>query len=847
MTPALPSCLDASRDTARDTHAGGWRLLIVEDEAIVAEDLAEQLIGLGYDVCGIADNGEEAIKLANDHLPQLVLMDVVIKGDIDGIETAARMNRDHDLAIIFLTAYSDSETVRRATETAPYGFLTKPYQIKEIKAALDIAAYKYTLEQGLKESERWFSSMLRCTCDAIIAVDHSGEIIFANQAAAALFTLTQGEFAGRAFDQLVMFVPSDVARLTSPLQLDTQNVTNAFIRFGETLELPNGQRLPVDVSAAPIRDTKGESSATLISLRNVSERFAAEYALRQSEESFRTAFEMAPNGMALVSVNGQFLHANQALSRLLNLELDSLCQKTQADVTLAEDLAGEERQLLNLFIEGIPSVQFEKRYITAQGTATWALVSVSLIRQSDTALCYLYQVHDLTLRKEYELHLARQAMTDGLTGLPNRTALMTELERLIARSKRRDQKFAVLFVDLDYFKQVNDTYGHETGDQLLTAVASSLRTLVRASDFVARLSGDEFIILLTDLVNAEQVRPVVKKLLSQFSRPFSIGNRQLQCGLSIGISMYPDDHQEPEKLLQLADNALYQVKAEGRGASQFYRQEFTHHLNARMNLDDELEKAVNRQEFELFYQPIVPLDATHSIKAEALIRWRHPTRGLVGPFEFINQLEDSGMIVELGRWIIRTACQHATCWPRVHGQAPEVSVNISARQFRFDDLVGTISAALSDSGLPPEKLCIEITEKLLMIDSDATLATIDALKALGVKVAIDDFGIGYSSLSYIRRFQPDNLKIDREFVQGIDTSEYDQRLLAAIIAMGDQLHISITAEGVETGLQRNYLHEHHCGYIQGYFYSKPLAETEFRLWLEHTAPAVVASPYWQPT
>ncbi|MCM2131909.1 two-component system response regulator [Larsenimonas rhizosphaerae] len=816
------------------------RLLIVEDEAIVAHDLAEQLGEMGYDICGVADNGPQALEMARTHRPNLVLMDVVIKGPMDGIKTAAMMHQEHDAAIVFLTAYSDSDTVRRATDTAPYGFLTKPYQINEIKAALEIAAYKFAMERELKESEQWFSSMLRCVTDAIIATDRTGAVRFINSRAEALFGRSLDQLADTSVSSLLTFSTSNGEARSIELADILDDHGCAHIEFNQQLILDAPRTcLTVDYAVAPIRSTLDGLDGLLISLRDVSERLNVEQTLRSSEESFRTAFDFAPTGMALVGMDGRFLQGNHAICRLLGHSASTLVNQLQRDVSLPEDMAEEERQLLNLFIEGITSVQFEKRYINHAGQPVWTLVSVSLLRKSDIPVCYLYQVHDLSLRKEYELHLARQANSDSLTGLPNRSALMTELNRLIVGSRRRQSKFALLFIDIDHFKQVNDTWGHDAGDQFISEVGRHLSSLVRASDFVARLGGDEFIILLSELTDASQIKPVVRKLLNHFAQPLTVGKLSIPCSISIGISMYPDDSEEPARLMQYADNALYQVKAEGRGSSQFYARELTDHLRQRLSLDDELERAVAQEEFELFYQPIVPLEARLPIKAEALIRWRHPVRGLVGAHEFINHLEDSGLIVDLGRWIIKEACRQAATWPMTNNLAPGVCINVSARQFRFDDLAKTVTEALDETGLTPERLCIEITEKLLMIDSERTLCTINELKALGVEIAIDDFGIGYSSLSYIRRFKPDKLKIDREFVMGISNSEFDERLLSAIIAMGDQLRIAIVAEGVETLEQRDYLKGQHCGYIQGFFYAKPMEESSFRQWLIQNGPDII--------
>lgn len=807
------------------------KLLIVEDEASVAADLADELSNIGYDVCGIANNGKEAIELTRLHKPDLVLMDIVITGEMDGIQTAAVITKSFGAAVIFLTAYNDSEIVRRAAETVPYGFLTKPYQFKELHAIIEVARYKYILEKHLRESERWFSDTLRCVADGVIALDKQGLIRFMNSAAEKMTYLQLEKVSGQEVNSVIKFIDNDGNDFNSSFMSVLENNALTTTRFGLYLSRPDNSRLPIDQSAAPIRNDIGEPIGIVLVIRDVSDRIVAEEALRSSEERFRTAFDLAATGLALVGMDGRFLQGNKSICDLLKCTQLQLQDLNQKDITHIDDLVTEELKLNSLLSESFPAVQFEKRYCVNENEIIWTLVSVSLLKSKDTATCFLYQIHDVSLRKQYELQLAQQALHDALTGLPNRISLNTELQRLINSSHRHDRRFGVLFIDLDYFKEVNDTLGHEAGDQLLRIVADRLQNSIRASDFACRLGGDEFVVLITEVDSTNGVNNVVDKLLKEFRNPITIQGSVVHTSLSVGISLFPQDGDDATTLLQCADSALYQAKAEGRDNAQFHRPELTRKLRQRISLENELKQAIEQEQFEIYYQPVVPTSSNIAFRAEALIRWRHPTKGIILPGEFIGLTEESGLIVPMGRWVIDKGCQDATKWPNINGKKICLSINVSIRQFRLDDIIDTVSKALQQSKLAPERLCLEISEQLLVHDTTKTLKMIIELKNIGVEIAIEDFGIGFSSLSYIRRFQPQKIKIDKALVQTIGISEQDNNLVAAVIAMGLNLDMTVIAEGVETEEQRNHLVKQGCKYIQGYLYAQPMPYDAFIHWL----------------
>lgn len=809
------------------------RILIVEDESIVAMDLSEQLEAIGYEVCGLADNGADAIAITENQQPDLILMDIVIKGPIDGIETAQKINQHAHIPVIFLTAYTDNTTVERAAKVAPYGYVSKPYQPRELRAAIEVALYKAKLENSLRESELWFSTTLRCVGDAVVATDADQKIKFMNPAAEAFLGYTLEEVDGRDVDDIMQTEnPRNGMALESFASRAIRENKVVGIEFGTLLINKNGKKVPIDDSAAPIRSAAGKILGAVIAFRDVSARLAAEAALRNSEERFRKAFSFAPVGMALVGMNSRFLQVNEALCKLLGLSEEQLLKTYESDITFPEDIARERPYINQLLTGRNVSVQFEKRYQSSDTDYVWVLASASLLMQNEQPFCYLYQIHDLTERKQAELRLDYLAHYDTLTGLANRAKFMQEVEVQILAMKRQKQHMALIFLDLDHFKQVNDSLGHEAGDDLLKIVAERLRSAVRETDLVARLGGDEFVVLMPNISSEQDVSVVANKIWVQFQTPVILGNQEVNNAASMGASIYPEDGEDAKTLLRCADSALYHAKSEGRNNLQFYRLELTSRLSKKLRLEHELKHALLHNEFELYYQPIVPVSASMPKGAEALIRWNHPQRGLVLPDEFIPTAEETGLIVPIGKWVMQQACREASAWQASGQQAVGVSVNVSALQFKQGNVRKLIKDCLAESGLPPQLLTIEITEQLMLQNTEQNLKLISDIKQMGVQIAIDDFGIGYSSLSYIKRFSPNKLKIDRSFVRDLSADPEDDAIVRAIIAMSRSLNIKVVAEGVETTEQLNFLQNERCDLAQGYYYSTPCTAQAFRDWLQ---------------
>jgi diguanylate cyclase (GGDEF)-like protein len=409
-----------------------------------------------------------------------------------------------------------------------------------------------------------------------------------------------------------------------------------------------------------------------------------------------------------------------------------------------------------------------------------------------------------------------------LTGLPNRTLLTDRLEQTLLLAHRHQIQAAVLFLDLDNFKVINDSLGHDVGDQVLETIAGRLKSAVRSSDTVARQAGDEFIIVISEVTKTQNVVKVAEKIIEMVTAPLALENHDVSITCSIGISIYPKDGADVPELLKNADTALYRAKELGKNCFQFFTVEMNAKLCQRVQLERQLRMALERDEFILHYQPKVSLTTGRIVGVEALIRWQHPEKGVVGPGEFIGPAEETGLIEPIGEWVLRRACRQIITWQKSGLTRMPVAVNVSARQFRLDALVNMVTSAIGDTGIEPSNIELEVTESLLMLNTENVQSILKELKEFGIGLSMDDFGTGYSSLSYLKRFPFDKLKLDISFVRNITREAESAAIALAVIAMAHSLNLKVVAEGVETEGQMSYLRLHGCDEMQGYYFSRPL-------------------------
>ncbi len=545
-------------------------------------------------------------------------------------------------------------------------------------------------------------------------------------------------------------------------------------------------------------------------------------ALRTTEARFRAIFDHSAAGIALLDPQGTIIEANQALHAFLGYDSDAIRGRLTSTFLPAED--AEMARLIKAEVaQGTrPSATSEYRFVRRDGQLAWGTMTVSRAAAGG-AMRLIAIVQDVTERKRLEAQLAHQAYHDPLTELANRSIFRDRVEHALARASRHCERVAVLFLDVDDFKTVNDSLGHDEGDRLLKAMAARLLNATRGCDTVARLGGDEFAVLLENVREDQEATIVANRITSALAAPFQLHQKLVTVGASMGIARAADGDGADE-LLRNADVAMYAAKARGKGCYTLFAPEMHAALLTRLSTEKDLYEAVVREEFRLQYQPIVDLEAGRMVGCEALVRWDHPQRGVVAPDAFIRLAEDTGLIIPLGKWVLREATREASRWPKnpTGSRPPYVSVNIAGKQLLHPEFVTDVADALREANLPAQQLTLEITEGTLLDNAEATTQRLQQLKALGVRLAIDDFGTGYSSLSYLQRFPIDILKIDKSFVDGIVRGGSQAALARTIILLGDSLALRTVAEGIETDAQRSVLRDLGCQLGQGFLYAKPL-------------------------
>jgi len=608
-----------------------------------------------------------------------------------------------------------------------------------------------------------------------------------------------------------------------------------------------------------IKDRLGVPREVFGTVQDVTDQRRAERELYEANERFGHAFDDAPIGVMLVEVTaagfGRVLEANRAAGAITGFAPEALQGRDFASLTHPDDRERHEQAAARLVAGDLSAYELEKQYLHADGRALWVHVNASVVADEHGTPSYaIAQIQDVTERKAAEEQLRHQALHDSLTGLANRALFQDRLDHSLRALSRRPGAVAVLFLDLDNFKLVNDTLGHPVGDEVLLAVARRLTELTRPNDTVARLSGDEFGILCDQLGDPREAVQIAERLTEVLALPLRVGGRELVMTASIGIVMATPDT-STESLLRDADVAMYRAKSAGAGRYEVFDPVMHRHALQRLDLEHALRRALEREEFRLVYQPIVELDTGRVIACEALIRWERPGHGTVAPVEFISVAEETGMIVQIGRWVLGAACREARRWhdllgpnapivnvnlsPRQIGNgnwneaeheqeqdAPVVNVNISPRQLSDPALVSHVTEALADAGLEPRSLCLEVTESAMVGSFDRATEALGVLRDLGVSAAIDDFGAGVSSLGRLKQLPLEVLKIDKAFVDGLGSGGDDRAIIAAVNALAEALDLTAVAEGVETEEQAAELHALGCHAAQGFWFSKPLEPAE---------------------
>lgn len=566
-----------------------------------------------------------------------------------------------------------------------------------------------------------------------------------------------------------------------------------------------------------------------------------------NEARFHGIFDQASAGIALSSLDGRFLQVNQALCAGTGFDRDTLLTMTLAQIMDPEEFASTMVDLTGLQAGEIRSSVREVRYRRPDGSTIWSNRGLSLVRDvSGIPQYFILVLQDITERKLLQERVLHQTQFDGLTELPNRTLFHDRLMQALNQANRRSWIVALLFIDLDRFKIVNDTLGSAFGDQLLKQVAQKLKQSVRLEDTVARLGGDEFAIILSDLGEPQVAASIARKIIAALALPVQLDEHEVYISASIGIATFPHDGSDADSLLKNANSAMYDAKESGKNDYRFCAAAMNEKALEKMALENSLRRALERHELVLYFQPKTSIASGEITGCEALLRWNRAGHGLVAPAAFVPLMEESGMIVAVGEWVITAACAQVRAWQQAGLTPVAIAVNVSAKQFQHRDICATVDRALHESTIAAKFIEIEITESTAMRDAEKAIITLRGLKALGVRISIDDFGTGYSSLTYLKRFPVDALKLDQSFVSGLPDNAEDASIARAVVSMAHSLNLKVIAEGVETSAQRAFLAAEGCDEMQGYLFSQPLPEPEFTRLLRHLDGPPVSLQGGQP-
>jgi diguanylate cyclase (GGDEF)-like protein/PAS domain S-box-containing protein len=799
-------------------------VMIVEDERIVALHLRQQLARLGYDRTSVHSAGINALKAIETDAPDIILMDIRIDGDLDGIETAAGIPEHLMIPIIYLSAYSEDTTLERARQTRPYGFLLKPFSERELHATIQMALERREVELALRESQERLSLAMHAARMSCWEVDVSTRKMHSTGLAQFLPDENQSaETITESWEDFLHRVASD----------DRDMVRKAFeyaVLHGEFYDVVfRGQQSEGTQSwfrargKSYINDRKGTQRIIGV-MQDITDQRLTNDKLRQA----MTVFETTQDGILILDPDLNITSANRAY-----------CQITGADPM---NVVGSPPYMI--VPEAFPPAFYQELFHTLRTRRQWhreietrdmsgnpisIMMQIIAVEDDDGVLThFVAMISDRTAIRQAEQELHYLAQYDGLTGLPNRLLATDRLNRAIERCERTGSVVACLFLDLDDFKNINDTLGHAAGDQVLLIVATRIKALTDRTDTIARLGGDEFLIIRENMHSEAAAGNLASHIIHELQKPFYIVGHELTLSASIGIALYPENAHSPQDLIRLADTAMYAAKDQGRRTYAFYKSEMTESATHYMTRSLELRRGLEKGELTLYYQPQVDAKTGEMTGTETLIRWNHPQNGILGPAEIIPIAEQSGLIVEIGQWVLEESCAQARRWQDEGFDPIRIAVNVSVRQMRTPGFAKTVQTVLANTGLAPKWLEIEVTESMIQ-DEDIMIDTLHELRAVGVSVAIDDFGTGYSCLRSIKSLPIERIKIDRAFIKGIPQNTDDAALAEAMIAMARTLGLKVTAEGVETAAQRDFLHRQGCNELQGFLFSKPVpAEQLFK-------------------
>ncbi|NEX17988.1 MAG: sensor domain-containing diguanylate cyclase [Halochromatium sp.] len=815
-------------------------VLYVEDEDDIREELA---VFLRRRVATVhtAANGRAGLDAFSQYRPDLVITDIRMPV-MTGLEMAERIRAINPATpVIITTAFEETRYFQKAIELGVDQYLTKPLNLDSLAAALLKCARLIRAETALREVEERYHLLFQLSHIAISVAETAaaigdrpnaliadGQITDCNAALSSLLGYArQDELTALQFGDLLM--PEALGRVNRLIR--DELLLRGFSSECEVdLRHRDGRAVPVIVQFILRRDAAGQAIETWAVMRDLSEQRRAEHALRLAAG----VFDNADEAILLSDRDNRILSVNRSFSRLTGYAQAEVIGRNPRLLQSGRHGPAFYAQLWEtLLASGHWQGEIWNRRKEGEVFPEW--LSITAVRDSQgQVLNFIGIFSDLSQIKAATQEIEFLAHYDPLTRLANRRLLEDRTGQLIALAARQHSQLALMFIDLDRFKVVNDSLGHATGDAILECVAHRLRTTMREVDVLARLGGDEFVCVLPEIAETRegsQALVVARRLLKVLNEPMQIAEHALTVTSSIGISLYPTDGVDYETLLKQADAAMYSAKKTGRANVMCFSPSMNLALEQERQLETALRHGLKTQEFELYYQPQVGIGSGRLIGMEALLRWTSEDLGPLTPGNFIPVAEETGLILALGEWVLREACRQTAHWQRQGLPPVVIAVNLSALQFRQSQLPEIVRCALHDNALAAQWLELELTESVIMQDAESAIASLRFLKEIGATLAIDDFGTGYSSLSYLKRFALDKLKIDLSFIQDLPQDRDDAKIVTAIISLAHALNLKVIAEGVETEAQWNFLRDHDCDEIQGYWYSQPLPAQEMEAWL----------------
>lgn len=803
------------------------RLLIVEDECIVAMDIERRLEKMGYRIVGIAADGERALQLVEQHGPDLILMDIHIQGLQDGIDVATQVQRDYQIPVIFLTAFSEDTTLTRARVAKPYGYVLKPFSERDLHATIQMALERFHYDMALCKSE----THLRLALESA----HLGTWELASSSEPVMFGYMPSGDLQRVHDWEQVYasiVEEDRERVARQIALlHQENNADVEIEF-QVVDETFGHRWLV-LYGKTLSDGGARNFRAVGVLQDVTERHLMENGLQQAA----MVYQCSADGIVILDAQKKVISANRAF-----YDITGFCAEEVIDQDLvfleAQRLGSDTYHQIWDGLEDEGNWQGEVRGYCKSGGLIYAWLNIATVPNSiESSGQYVVIFSDITAVHNAQEKLSHIAYYDALTNLPNRNLFLDRLDHALAKARRDNRELALLFIDLDHFKRVNDTLGHQVGDLMLRSAAQRLKKQLRETDTLCRIGGDEFIVIVENIQSKSDVETLSEKLLAALEKPLKLGVVDVVPSGSIGISLFPEDSHDRNDLIKMADTAMYAAKGSGRNNYSFYRPEMTDHTALYLVRERELRAALEEQQFVLYYQPQYSAKNGDIVGLEALIRWRHPDRGLLAAAEIIPVAETSSLIVDIGEWVIQSVCRQLRYWIDAGHHPPRVAINSSVRQLESKHFVYHLCSCLEEYRISSQLIEIEVTESCLQ-ESEQVLNCLSELQKKGVTISIDDFGTGYSCLSSLKALPIHKLKIDQSFVRDIPGDESDCAIAAAITALARQMRLAVVAEGIETEAQADFMRTIGCDELQGYLLAYPSPAENISLLLKRTEAIV---------